>query len=86
MQVFDITGLEYVQDYFQQTTGQRTVSSRFCISELADPLCRGSAGDPQRGDQWGAEPQGAAAPPGTRGASSKPLRGLTRRRVGKARC
>ncbi|NXT46154.1 GLRX1 protein, partial [Pluvianellus socialis] len=40
LQVFDISGLEYVQDYFQQTTGQRTVPrvfiGRHCIGGLSD--------------------------------------------------
>ncbi|NXN21578.1 GLRX1 protein, partial [Nycticryphes semicollaris] len=40
LQVFDITGLDNVQDYFQQTTGQRTVPrvfiGRHCIGGLSD--------------------------------------------------
>ncbi|NXY76352.1 GLRX1 protein, partial [Glareola pratincola] len=40
LQVFDITGMEDVQDYFQQTTGQRTVPRIFfgkhCIGGLSD--------------------------------------------------
>ncbi|XP_009882628.1 PREDICTED: glutaredoxin-1 [Charadrius vociferus] len=40
LQVFDINGLEYIHDYFQQTTGQRTVPrvfiGRHCIGGFSD--------------------------------------------------
>ncbi|XP_061335057.1 uncharacterized protein LOC133282801, partial [Pezoporus flaviventris] len=70
LEVVDITQRKDVQDYLQQRTGHRTVSSRSCSTALADPLSQGghTLASCCRGGGEGSFP--TAFPAGSRGETA----------------